>query len=313
MICPECGSYQPDRAKYCGICGAGLSQDGLVESFLKREPDHDIVLPRHRSLWYYAAVLCIVITALAVVAGAGYLVYRIAWGEEEAEESGGGTVDTTQEYIDTELGYSFSYPDTWSVAQEVPGESEVAALSIDLTTRKGIDLCVLQLDPVISIGGIGAIEEYLAEDAAARMLGLGGRPGPSDVSLPAGGQAGYGQEGDAQSQPEAGTPPEGTEQAAPKDLFDSTRVSGLPAFYTEFTANYMGEETEFLLYYIVAGDSVFVFQGHAPYAEFKDVRPQFFAITGSFKWEESDGETAPDEIPGISAPAGIGRSPVITF
>ena len=309
MICPECGSYQPDRAKYCGICGSGLSQEGLMESFLNHDPEHEIVLPRHRSPWFYMAFLGIIILALATLAGAGYLVYRIAWGEDEAEENGGEVVDNTLDYSDPELGFSISYPDNWTIEQGAPGANELAALVINLTAHKNMELRVLQLDPLVSIGGIEAIEEYLAEDATARIAALDGQPYTGETSQPAEGQTGYGQE-EAQI-PVGGETAQGeAEEAAGGDIFESTRVSDLPAFYTEFTANSMGEETRFLLYYIVAGDFIFTFLGRAPGSEFKDVRPQFFAITGSFKWEETDGGQAPEETPDIGA---LRPADVITF
>jgi len=304
LICPDCGNYQPDRAKYCGICGAGLSQDGLVESFLGDDTDHDIILPRHRSFWFYAAILGIVILALAVFGGAGYLVYRIAWGEEDAKTDDGEIVDTAQHYTDPELGYSIAYPETWSLEQGIPGEGELEAMTFSLTSRKNMELRLYQLDPIVSIGGIDAIEEYLAEDASARIAALGGMTDSGATSQPSESQPGYGAE-----DPGAAAPEEELEEAANGDLFTSTEVSGFPAFYTEFTANYMSEETKFLLYYIVAGDYIFYFQGRAPANEYKDMRPQFFSITRSFSWEDILNDQAPDETPDISS----ARVPVIIF
>lgn len=307
MICPECGSYQPDRAKYCGVCGTGLSQEGLMESFLNHDPEHDIVLPRHRSFLFYLAITGIVILSLAAVTGAAYLVYRIAWGEEKKGENGGEVTRSALDYTDNDLGFSISYPETWTIEEAAPQPGELAALTINLTARKGMDLRVLQLDPLVSIGGIYAIEEYLVEDANTRIMAQGGKASTGGERQETGSQPGYNQ-GEAQSPAGEGTEPVGTEEGTAGDFFDSTRVSDLPAFYTEFTSNFMGEESRSLLYYIVAGDHIFVFLGRAPSGEFKDVRPQFFAITGSFKWDEGAGEQAP-ETPDIS-----GRpAPVITF
>ena len=79
MICPKCGSYQPDRAKYCGICGEGLSQDGLVESFLKDKPEHEITIPRHRSFLFYLILGLIVVLAK----GADMTESESYWNENE--------------------------------------------------------------------------------------------------------------------------------------------------------------------------------------------------------------------------------------
>jgi len=277
------------------MCGAGLSQDGLVESFLGSDSEHDIDLPRHRSFWFYAAILGIVILALAVFAGAGYLVYRIAWGEDESKPEDGKVEDTAQHYTDPELGYNISYPETWSLQQGTPGEGELAAMTFSLTSRKNMEMYLYQLDPIVSIGGIDAIEEYLAEDASARISALGGSMDSGATTQPPESQPGYGTE-----DPAAPAPEEELDEVVDGGLFTSTQVSGFPAFYTEFSANYMSEETAFLLYYIVAGDYIFLFQGRAPANEFKDMRPLFFSITRSFSWDDILNEQAPDEAPDIS-------------
>ncbi len=289
MICPECGSYQPDRAKYCGICGSALSQDGLVESFLGDKAEHEIVLPRRRSIGFYLLLVAIVAASLAALAGGGYLVYRMAWGGGGEEQEKAEAVDNTLEYGDPDLGFTISYPNNWTLANEALEDDELASLTISLTSRKTISLRALQLDPLISIGGLESIEEYLEEDALRRMRALGGEPGNtgslSGDGKPATG-GGYGTGTGATT----GTDGQAAgEETRGYGLFTSSKVSGLPAFYTEFDANLMGEETRFLLFYIVAGDHLFLFQGQAPYAEYKAVRPQFFSITGSFKWEEPEG------------------------
>jgi hypothetical protein len=310
LICSECGSYQPDRAKYCGICGSALSQEGLVESFLKSDSEHDIVLPRHRSPLFYVILVAIVILALLLFAGAGYLVYRVAWGERGDEASDGEIQDTTNDYTDAELGFSLSYPNNWTLEVGIPPEDELAALTVSLTAQKNLELGVYQLDPVISIGGIEGIEEYLVEDAAGRASAQGGQLGSMQASQPADAGSGYGQEE---------TYPTVTDDEQPEVVFERTTVSGFPAFYTEFTANVMGEETKFLLYYIVADDYIFLFQARAPASEYKDVRPQFFSIAGSLKWQDIMEEPAPTEQPGISnlSPPAIWIStlspPVILF
>ena len=309
MICPECGSYQPDRAKFCGICGAGLSQDSLVESFLKDKPEHDIVLPRRRGPLFYLVLLGIILLALAVLGGAGYVVYRLAWGEPEGKDDGTEVEDNTQTYENQELGFSFSYPDSWDLEEGLPAEGELATLTLTLTEKKNMDLRVLQLDPIISIGGIEGIEEYLAEQATGIIEAMGGQPVSSGAVQPGNGQSGYGQDefSDTGDGGEALSGEMGDEST--QELFTTTRVSGLPAFYTEFTANVMGEETEVLLYYIVAGDYIFLFQARAPSSEYQGIRPQFYSITGSFEWSQLLEEQAPDETPGIS----IIDVPVIIF
>jgi hypothetical protein len=298
LICPKCGNYQPDRAKYCGICGEGLSQDGLMESFLKDEPEHEITIPRHRSFLFYLVLGLITILVLALLAGGGYLVYRVAWGDQEGKRNGGQLEDNTVEYVDEDIGFRISFPRNWTLEEGFPAEDELAFLTLALTEKKNMEIHVYQLDPIISIGGIEGIEEYLVEDATGRIEAMGGQPAISNAAQPDGEQSGYGLEEPSSATDEALSGE--MDETSNEDLFVSTKVSGLPAFYTEFVANIMGEQTELLLYYIVAGDYIFLFQGRAPSQEYEDIRPQFYSITGSFEWQEILEEQAPDETPGVS-------------
>ncbi len=300
MICPKCGNYQPDRAKYCGICGEGLSQDGLVESFLKDEPEHDITLPRHRSFLFYLLLGLIIILVLALLAGGGYIVYRVAWGDQEGKRNGGELEDNTAQYEDQDIGFRISYPNNWTLEEGIPAEDELAFLTLTLTEKKNMEIHVYQLDPIISIGGIEEIEEYLLEDATGRIEAMGGQPAATNSAQPNGEQPGYGLEEPSSTSATDEALPGEMGETPDGDLFTATKVSGLPAFYTEFTANVMSEETELLLYYIVAGDYIFLFQGRAPSQEYADIRPQFYSITGSFEWQEILEEQAPDETPGVS-------------
>ena len=302
MICSECGSYQPDRAKFCGICGAPLSQDGLVESFLRDEPEHDIVLPRYRSPWFYLAFGVALLLIMALLAGAGYLVYRVAWGEDQGEQRAGEVEDNTLEYENQDIGFSFSYPDDWTLEELLVTEGELESLKLSLSAHKSMEMRVYQLDPLVSIGGIEGIEEYLVDEATKRIRSLGGQPGTPGTTGTPDGQAGYGQGGATSPSDEGGMTLEGTGSEASADgMFTTTKVNGLPAFYTEFTANIMGEETRFLLYYIVAGDYLFLFQGRSPASEYKNVRPQFWSITGSLQWRERLEEYPETNAPGMSA------------
>jgi hypothetical protein len=300
LICPKCGNYQPDRAKYCGICGEGLSQDGLVESFLKQEKEHEITLPRHRSFFFYLVLGLIVVLVLALLAGGGYVVYRVAWGEKESDRNGGEPEENAARYENQDIGFRISYPDNWTLEEGLPAEDELAFLTLSLTDKKKMEIRAYQLDPIISIGGIEAIENHLAEDATGRIEAMGGQPAGASAVQPNGEQPGYGLE-EPPSTPATEEALSGEMgEATNEDLFTSTKVSGLPAFYTEYTANVMGEETELLLYYVVAGDYIFLFQGRAPAQEYEDIRPQFYSITGSFEWQELLEEQAPDETPGVS-------------
>ncbi|MDI6874314.1 MAG: zinc ribbon domain-containing protein [Actinomycetota bacterium] len=246
MICPECGTYQPDRAKFCGLCGTPLSQDGLVESFLRQEPEEDIVLPRHRSPWFYLAVFLLLSAALAVLAGAVFLVYRTVSGNREGSETAEETQENTASFHHPELGFGLTYPEDWNLEQGFPAGDELAALRVVLTSRKFMEVKVLVLDPVVTVGGLEGIREYLEGEAEEQVRSLGG-----------------------------------TVQDTEAELFTYTRAGDMPAFYLEFEANLLGERTAFILCYVVGGNYCFRFEGRAPYDEYRSVRPLFWSIIDS--------------------------------
>jgi len=303
LICSECGNYQPDRAKFCGICGAALSQEGALECFLGEECEQEMTLPRRRSILFYLAMTVIVIAAVALLAGATYLVYLVAWGGEESAQEDGVVEENTLDYVNPNLGFSLAYLKMWTLEEGVPSEDQLVSLQFMLSQQKVLDMYAYRMDPVVMVGGIEGIKESITEDVLERISALGGQVVGLGSMGTSNGQEAYGEE----EAPAAGTgdaalPPgseEGSEATASEEILTSTTINGLPVFYTEFTANFMGEETKFLLYYVVAGDLLFVFQGRAPASEFQDVRPQFMVMVRSFKWEPAE-EPATPGLPEIS-------------
>lgn len=253
MICPECGTYQPDRAKFCGLCGSPLSQESLVESFLRQAPEEDIALPRHRSPWFYLAVFLLLSAALAVLAGAVFLVYRAVGGNREAVETRGETEESASRFYDPELRYGFSYPNGWTLEQGFPAGEELASLRLVFTSRKFMEIKVLVLDPVVTVGGLEGIREYLEGEVGEEVRSLGG-----NVQEPEG------------------------------DLLTYTRAGDTPSFYLEFEANLMGENTSFIICYAVGGNYCFRFEGRAPSDEYRSVRPLFWSVIDSVHEEAEE-------------------------
>lgn len=281
MICPECGSYQPERAKFCGICGTPLSQESLVESFLSESPEPEIVLPRRRSLWFYFAVLFLVLASLAVLTGAGYLVYRMAWGGKGQEESQEGSQEGALQYRDDKVGFTLSYPDNWTLSEQPLAGGALSSLRISLSSRKFLDVHAYYIDPVVSVGGLEAIREYLEGVARERILALGGKTGGTSPSTQENGQ---------------GETPPAENAGEDAELFTYTRIGDMPAFYVECDGNVMGEETTFILCFIISDDYYFQCEGRAPRDEFRNVRPQYWSIFGSLR-REAVGEEAPASSP----------------
>ena len=281
MICHECGSYQPERAKFCGICGTPLSQESLVESFLSESPEPEIVLPRRRSLWFYFAVLFLVLASLAVLTGAGYLVYRMAWGGKGQEESQEGSQEGALQYRDDKVGFTLSYPDNWTLSEQPLAGGALSSLRISLSSRKFLDVHAYYIDPVVSVGGLEAIREYLEGVARERILALGGKTGGTSPSTQENGQ---------------GETPPAENAGEDAELFTYTRIGDMPAFYVECDGNVMGEETTFILCFIISDDYYFQCEGRAPRDEFRNVRPQYWSIFATLR-RDAVGEEAPASSP----------------
>ncbi len=246
MICPECGTYQPDRAKFCGLCGTPLSQESLVESFLRQAPEEDLVLPRHRSPWFYLAVFLLVSALLALLGGAVFLVLRKVSGGREEGDTAQEAEENVNLFHHPELGFGFSYPEGWTLEQGYPAGEELSSMRAVFSSRKFMEIKVLTLDPVVAVGGLEGIRESLEEKAGEQVRSLGG-----------------------------------TVRDQEGELLTYTRAGDMPAFYVEFEANLLGENTTFILCYAVGGNYCFRFEGRAPYDEYRSVRPLFWSIIDS--------------------------------
>lgn len=273
MICPECGSYQPDRAKFCGNCGATLSRESMVESFLGSMKPQEMELPRRRSLAFYLGVMLAILLSLAVLSGMAYLVYRYALQQREGKGE-----EPEQEYLTythPETGFSISYHKHYEVRELAPAAGELLSLELVMGTGKDLAITAFRLDPDVLVGGMESISALLEEDALTRIRSEGGEmvPPPPAAEL-SGDQRVEGDEGST-------SPGEVVDGSATNGLLNTTQVRGNPAFYTEFRVRGDGV----LLYYVVSDDLVFVFAGRTPWGEFPAARRQFMAVIGSFRRE----------------------------
>ena len=243
-----------------------------MESFLKEDGEKEIVIPRHRSPLFYLVIMLLIAVSLVLLTGAGYLVYRAAWGENKNERKVNNIEDNTLEYKNTDIGFSIFYPDNWTLEEGYPKEKELLSLRLYVSSKKELEIRSYQLDPVVAIGGLEAIKEYLSEDVSSRIRSLGGVPSESNATGAASGQTGNPTGQPSQQNPtEQGVEGEGTGEA--NDLFTSIKVGDFPAFYKEFNVNILGEETRFIFYYLVAYDYIFVFQGQSPADGYKIYAP----------------------------------------
>lgn len=273
MICPECGSYQPDKAKFCGNCGAGLSRDSLVESFLGSLKPQEMEIPKRRSLAFYLGVMAVVLLGLAVLGGMTWLVYRYAVRQKErpAEEPG----EEYLVYTHPGTGFSITYHRHFELRERAHSGDDLVSLELVMGSEKSLEIEAFRLDPDVLVGGMESISSLLKEDALTRMKSVGGEIANF---LSAGTEGGV-----EEKEGRGDIPPEvfGTDEEA--ELLNESSVKGNPAFYADLKADVYG----FLIFYLISDDIVFVFTGKSPWGEFPTVRRQFMAVIGSFRRETS--------------------------
>lgn len=274
MICPECGSYQPDKAKFCGNCGVSLSRESLAESFLGSMKPQEMELPRRRSLSFYLGVTLAILFSLAALLGMAYLVYR--YSIQQKEEGGSEPEQDYLSYTHPGTGFSISYHRHYELKENAPTGDELLSLELVMGVEKELEVTAFRLDPDVLVGGMESIFALLEEDARTRMRSEGGEL-PTSIS-PETSQLESDEEG------LDGAVEEGTSGNGEPGLLNTSSVRGNPAFYLDFKARGDG----ILLYYVLSEDLVFVFTGRSPWAEFPAARRQFMAVIGSFQRDSGE-------------------------
>ncbi len=273
MICPECGSYQPDKAKFCGNCGTGLSRDSLLESFLGSLKPQEMELPRRRSAAFYLGLALAVLIALAVLLGMAFLVYRYAVQQKELRDEGGDEDYLT--YTQPDTGLSLSYHRHYELKELTPEGDELFCFELVMGSDKSLEIKAFRLDPDVLVGGMESIYAMLREDVLTKMRSEGGEG--ANFS-PSGMDEEAGAEGGTEEIPGG----EGVSQRESEPLSTSS-VRGNPAYYADFRA----KEKGFLVFYVISEDLVFMFTGRSLWAEFPAARRQFMAVIGSFQRDTS--------------------------
>ncbi len=271
MICPECGSYQPNGIKFCGICGVPLSTDESVSQFFREEIDQgELALPRHRSPLFFLGVFLGILILLALIGGIGYVIYKAVSGKPQGQEI---AVEFREEnlkgYRNDKLGLSFFYPKLWELEEMEPGREILLKLELRLTSEKLVTISGEMLDPDITLGGIEDIEGHIDELIKKDL-------GPSIINLPR---------------------ERGKEEGENKYELTSLTLSGCPAYL--FSTEIIAEARRYtvLYYFIVDSDILYILKGTAPTDIWEETSQDFMVVVGTFKIERPEEGKALEEIP----------------
>ncbi len=271
MICPECNSHEPNTAKFCGICGAPLTQEGRVAHFLGGMPGENdkIDLPHHRRPIFYVTVALVTALILVVLGGIGYLLYRVFRGDSHtpATETTNNVTDNSYRYDNQELGFSFLYPRLW-VLEERQESGKLLALTVGITSTKFASMTATMLSPDVTVGGRDGIEAYvrtLLKDVLAAS--------PTGTTAPGAGTSAN------PSTPASGSSP----------TLDRVEINGQFAFRIRYDQTSGDTRITVLRYFLAPSDVLYEFQFRAPAEEWNAVSPDFSLVIQSFQVNTDSG------------------------
>jgi len=265
LICPECNSHEPNAAKFCGVCGIPLTQEGRVAHFLDGMPEENdhIDLPHHRKPIFYVTVALVLAFTLAILGGGGYLLYRVFRGDNHAPaaEATNTVTDNSYRYDNQELGFSFLYPRLW-VLEERKETGKLLALTVGITSTKFASMTATRLTPDVTVGGRDGIEAYvrtLLKDVLPAA--------PTATTTPGTGT------GVSPSSPPSGSSP----------TLDRVEINGQFAFRIVYDQTSGDTHITVQRYFLAPSDVLYEFQFRAPAGEWTAVSPDFSLIIQSFQ------------------------------
>jgi hypothetical protein len=260
LICPECGSNEPRNAKYCGICGAPLTQESRVNRFLKGAGDDgwEIELPQGRRPLFYILIALGVVLCLAVVAGLGLLAWELLKSDGQPAQQSNPPDENALRFENAEYGVNFLYPKLW-VVDEGEKSGTLLALSVRSTSTRWAALTVMLLPPEVSVGGFEGIEDYVRE-SLEKELG-----GSSSTT------SGSGKQATGQS----GTP-----------ALERTDVNGVEALFARYEREEGDGDVTYERYWVAPSELLYSFTFRAPTDEWSEVATDFSLIIQTFRSEE---------------------------
>ena len=262
MICPDCGSYQPDSIKFCGICGVPLSTDGHISQFLLNAEDeggNEIELPRRRGFLFYLTVILSFLVILALTAGVAFLIYYVTRTESGPETI---TVVTTSEnvvdYSTPDGTVSFTYPRLWDLT-EVGTVFDQLELGLKLTEEKRIDINSEMMDPDLMLGGMEDIRSFIADEITRDLA--------------------------ATSTSSSMLPPD-LEQVSSGLL--SAVLNGQTAYSYKAEIDVNQRKTTVYYYFIVSNELLYELRGTSPTDIWDETLPDYMIVVGTFRTMQAD-------------------------
>ncbi len=264
MICPECNSHEPNTAKFCGICGTPLTQEGRVAHFLGGIPEDNsaIDLPHHRQPIFYVTVALVTVLIIIILGGVGYLLYRAFTSDSPAPpvETNDTVTENSYKYDNQDLGFTFLYPRLW-VLEERRESGKLLALTVGITSTKFATMTASLLSPDVTAGGRDGIEAYvrtLLKDVLPAAPAGTTAPGTTGVNP---------------STPASGSSP----------TLDRVDINGQFAFRIKYDQTSGDSRITVLRYFLAPSDVLYEFQFRAPVEEWSAVSPDFSLIIQSFQ------------------------------
>jgi len=254
LICPECGSYQPEDVKFCGLCGVPLTPEGQASHFLTAPPeDTAIELPRRRRpmifLWAAVGILAL----LALLGGMGLLLYHVTRDQRTPPRIDIETPPDVLEYSTPDGSVRFSYPRLWDLT-EVKTDWGQLKLLLQLTSSKQLTITSEQLDPDLLLGNLDEMRDYVV-DLIYRDV-AGSRSTPSD--------------------------PPPSSQKIEEDLL-SVNLNGRQAYSYRAETTVGGVRTTILYYFVVSSDLLYQLRCTAPSDLWEEAISDFMVVIGTFQ------------------------------
>jgi hypothetical protein len=260
LICSECGSYQPDGIKFCGICGVPLTTDGHISQFLLNTGGEDeIDLPRRRGFRFFLIIILSVLLILIMIAALGYLIYYVTRTEPAPETN---LIEVNDEditkYATPDGAVSFSYPRLWDL-HEVSTASDHLELLLQLTNDKKITITSERMDPDLMLGGIEDIRYYVVELIARDLAAT--RTVPSE-------------------------PPPNAEKISGDML--SLNLNGQDAY--SYKAEIMVDKrpATVIYYFIVSNELLYELRGISPTDIWDELLPDYMVVVGTFRTVQAE-------------------------
>ena len=260
LICSECGSYQPDGIKFCGICGVPLTTDGQISQFLlNSEGEVEIELPHRRGFRFFLVITLSVLVILAMIAGLVLLVIYVTRDERNPEAT--LIVVTDEDVIQYETpdgAVSFSYQRLWDL-RTASNASDHLELLLQLTSEKNISITSERMDPDLLIGGIEDIRSYVVEEISRDLATT--RTVPSE-------------------------PPPGVEEIS-RDML-SLVLNGQEAYSYKAEVEVDKRRTTVMYYYIVSNELLFDLRGSSPTDIWSETQPDYMVVVGTFRTVQAE-------------------------